>query len=232
MNKIVTLFSSEIELKNHLPETVTFGLDCAHFFEAQKFAESFTLEQYDLMIVDFSKLEFQAQVDWTIQYVRMAQKSKIPILVLANNLTKTQINHFLENGVDDFVYLPTDIHYFSKKIKELVSGNFKVSEELKVRASEIENISLKISFKLKAISEHGFELEASAYLARGTKVKLSSDLIKSIFKVESVDVIVQAYSGDNNGLYTNLCEIDPNNKEQMNMLKMWLNENGPGSSDI
>lgn len=232
MSKIIALFSSENEFKQCFPEGSAEGFSVSSFYKAQGFAESFTLDNYDLMVVDFISVEFQSEADWAIQYVRLAQKSKIPILILTKSLSKSQVNHFLENGVDDFIYLPMDVHFFKKKIKELASGEFKASEELKVRANEIEEVSLKINFKLKSISEAGIELEAGAFLARGTKVKISSELIKTIFKVDTIEVVAQTYTSDKNGLYLNFCEIEPARREHINLLKLWLNENGPGSSDI
>ncbi len=60
-----------------------------------------------------------------------------------------------------------------KKINDLAAGKIIASDSLKVSVNEIESLSLKMSFKLKSISETGIELEAGAYVARGTKVRRS-----------------------------------------------------------
>lgn len=230
MSKFAVLIHDDEFVQKLFPAEFLSSHKLDFFTKAQNFAESFTIEKYDLLIADLSQQEFQADVEWVIHYVRSAQKSKIPILILANTLGKAQLNHFLEIGVDDFLYLPIDGHYLKKKINDLAAGKIVASDSLKVSVNEIESLSLKMSFKLKSISETGIELEAGAYVARGTKVRISSELIASIFKVDSIFVTVQAYTSVTDGLYVNFCEFDTNQKDQLNLLKMWLSDNSLGSN--
>ncbi len=233
MSNVISFFANEEIAENNLSKDALKHHNYDLFYSAQSVAEAFSLKKYDVLIIDlsgFSELSRQSEADWIIHYVRVIQKSKIPILALINTLTRAQLNHFLEIGVDDFVYLPIDVSFFTSKITDISSGNVKVSDSLKIRAIDIESVKLKMNFKIKSISESGIELEASSYLARGTKVRISSALIKSIFKKDSINVIAASFSTISDGVYLNLCELDPNSKDESNLLKLWLSENSIGAS--
>jgi DNA-binding response OmpR family regulator len=209
----VKLNSKEMELTLTSTETE---------FEA-KFSES----KYDLILLDLSIDDNPLKGLEILSKIRQEKNSDIPVIVLTNTSTKKTVSSALELGANDYVNKPVDGKLLNLKIKELVGGNQAFAKEIALGKVPGKAITITLSSKLKlvSISELGFVVEGSAYIAKGSRIKLKSERIREIFGTESIDVYSNGFNSEVSGVYLTTFEIDPDLKETINKVKMWIKAN-------
>ena len=75
------------------------------------------------------------------------------------------------------------------------------------------------------ITEMGFLVEGSAYVTKGSMLKLRSSLLKEIFGIDTVEVYSTGFNSEISGVYQTTFEIDPEDKELLSKVKVWIKAN-------
>lgn len=192
-----------------------------------EFEAKFSEGKYDLILLDLSFDDNPLKGLEILSKIRQEKNNDVPIIVLSNTSTKKTVSSALELGANDYVNKPVDGKLLNIKIKDLVGGNQAFAKELELGKVPGKAITITVSSKLKlvSISELGFVVEGSAYIAKGSRIKLRSERIKEIFGTDSIDVYSNGFNSEISGVYQTTFEIDPDLKETINKVRMWIKTN-------
>ncbi len=195
----------------------------------QEFFEQMDKGNFDIFLIDLSLDNHPLKGLEIIIKIRQEKNKDKPIIVLSNNSAKKTISNALEIGASDFVSKPVDGKLLKTKITALVQGNQAYSKELEFgKPSEKQpNVLLVSKLRLLAITELGFLIEGNAFVAKGSKIKLSSPRIQEIYGQNSIEVYSTGFNSEVSGVYVTAFEIDPENKEMVNKTKLWIKANQP-----
>lgn len=193
------------------------------------FFEKFDLKKYDMALLDLSIDDHPLKGLEILIRLRQERQSDIPCIVLSNASSKKIVSNALELGANDFVAKPLDGKLLSSKIKALIQGTQAFAKELEFGKTPNTQPDILLTSKLRlvAITELGFLLEGSAYVAKGAKVKLKSSRIKEIFGSDVIEVYSTGFNSEKSGVFVTTFEIDPDLKELVNKAKLWIKANKP-----
>jgi hypothetical protein len=68
-------------------------------------------------------------------------------------------------------------------------------------------------------------LEGNSFIAKGSKVKVSSNRIKEVFGLDNLEVYSTGFNCEESGVYMTTFEIDPDKKDLLNKAKLWIKLN-------
>lgn len=187
-----------------------------------EFFEKFESEKFDVFLLDLSLDNQPLKGLEMVTKIRQGKASDTPIIILTNTDAKKIVANSLELGANDFVNKPLNPQLLISKIKALVSGNQAFEKELEAMPGKGVSLQLGTKMRLVAITEIGFIVEGSAYIAKGSKIKLKSARIKEIFGLESLDVYSTGFNSERSGIYQTVFEIDPDHKDTVSKAKVWI----------
>jgi CheY-like chemotaxis protein len=193
----------------------------------KEFFEKIDSQKFDIFLLDLSIDDHPLKGLEILIRIRQEKLKDIPIIVLSNSSSKKIISNALELGANDFVSKPVDAKLLVSKIKALVAGKQAFAKELEFGKipGNAPDIFITSKLHLMAITEMGFLVKGNAYVAKGTKLKLRSSLLKDIFGLDTLDVYSTGFNSEVSGEYVTTFEIDPNNKEIVNKAKLWIKAN-------
>jgi DNA-binding response OmpR family regulator len=192
-----------------------------------EFENKFNEQKYDLILLDLSIGDNPLKGLEILSKIRQVRNNDTPVIVLTNTNTKKTVSSALELGANDYVNKPVDGKLLVIKIKQLVGGNQAFAKEIALGTTPGKPTAITLSAKLRlvSISEIGFIVEGNAFIAKGSRVKLKSERIKEIFGTESIDVYSTGFNSEVSGVYLTSFEIDPDLKETINKVRMWIKTN-------
>lgn len=194
-----------------------------------EFFEKFSVKKYDIALLDLSVDDQPLKGLEILVRLRQEKNSEIPVIVLSQESAKKIISNALELGANDFVAKPLDGKLLNSKIKGLIQGTQAFAKELEFGTTPDKQPDIILTSRLKmvAVTELGFLLEGSAYVAKGSRVKIKSDRIQEIFGVEMVEAYSTGFNSDKPGVFLTTFEIDPDQKDLLNRSKLWIKTNKP-----
>ncbi len=191
------------------------------------FFEKFSSENFDIFLLDLAIDGHPLKGLELITKIRHEKSSELPIIILTNSSSKRNISSALELGANDFISKPVIGKLLIAKINALVHGNQAFAKELEFGTTpgKLPGIHLSTKLHLVSVTEMGFLVEGNAYVAKGTKLKLKSARINEIFDTTTIEVSCTGFDSETSGIYQNNFEIDPDQKELISKLKLWLKAN-------
>lgn len=190
----------------------------------KEFFEKMDSGKFDLFLLDLSIDDHPLKGIEILVRIRQDKQLETPVIVLSNSNSKKTNSSALELGANDFVNKPIDGKLLISKIKALIDGSQAFSKELEFGTTpdKLPEIQILAKFRLVSISDIGLVLESSAYVAKGSKVKLCSDRIKEIFGVKLIEVYSNGFDSEVSGVYRTTFEIDPEDKDLISKAKLWI----------
>ena len=191
------------------------------------FFEKIDSQKFDIFLLDLSLDNHPLKGLEILTKIRQEKFKDVPAIVLSNSSSKKIVSNALELGANDFISKPVDGKLLVSKIKALIEGNQAFAKELEfgVVPGATPDIFISSKIRLTAITEMGFLVEGSAYVSKGSKLKLRSPLLKEILGIDTVEVNSTGFNSEVSGVYITTFEIDPDNKEFLNKIKMWIKTN-------
>lgn len=192
-----------------------------------EFLLSFENNKYDAFLLDLSFDGSPLKGFEILGKIRQEKNNDTPIIVLSNSNSSKIVSSALELGANDFINKPVDGKLLSRKIKELIGGNAAFSKELELGSTPGKKSPVKLlsNMRLVSISELGFVLEGTSFVARGYRIRLKSPRIKEIFGTESIEVYSTGFSSEISGTYINTFELNPDQKDTVLKVKEWITAN-------
>lgn len=189
-----------------------------------EFFLSFENNKYDAILLDLSFDGSPLKGFEILGKIRQEKNDDTPVIVLSNSNSSKIVSSALELGANDFINKPVDGKLLARKIQELKGGNAAFSKELELGATPGKKSQVKLSTNLRlvSISELGFVLEGTSFVARGYRIKLKSARIKEIFGTESIEAYSTGFSSEISGVYINTFEINPDQKDTVLKVKEWI----------
>ena len=193
------------------------------------FFEKIDSQKFDIFLLDLSLDNHPLKGLEILMKIRQEKFKDVPAIVLSNSSSKKIISNALELGANDFIAKPVDGKLLISKIKALIEGNQAFAKELEfgVVPGGTTDIFITSKIRLVAATEIGFIVEGSAYVSKGTKLKLRSSLLKEILGCDTTEVYSTGFNSEVSGVYMTTFEIDPDNKELLSKLKVWIKANRP-----
>ena len=191
------------------------------------FFEKIDSQKFDIFLLDLSLDNHPLKGLEILTKIRQEKFKDVPAIVLSNSSSKKIVSNALELGANDFISKPVDGKLLVSKIKALIEGNQAFAKELEFGVVPGTTLDIFISSKIRltAITEMGFLVEGSAYVSKGSKLKLRSPLLKEILGIDTIEVNSTGFNSEVSGVYITTFEIDPDNKEFLNKIKMWIKTN-------
>ena len=193
----------------------------------KEFFEKIDSQKFDIFLLDLSLDNHPLKGLEILTKIRQEKFKDVPAIVLSNSSSKKIVSNALELGANDFISKPVDGKLLVSKIKALIEGNQAFAKELEfgVVPGTTPDIFISSKIRLTAITEMGFLVEGSAYVSKGSKLKLRSPLLKEILGIDTIEVNSTGFNSEVSGVYITTFEIDPDNKEFLNKIKMWIKTN-------
>ena len=193
----------------------------------KEFFEKIDSQKFDIFLLDLSLDNHPLKGLEILTKIRQEKFKDVPAIVLSNSSSKKIVSNALELGANDFISKPVDGKLLVSKIKALIEGNQAFAKELEFGVVPGTTLDIFISSKIRltAITEMGFLVEGSAYVSKGSKLKLRSPLLKEILGIDTIEVNSTGFNSEVSGVYITTFEIDPDNKEFLNKIKMWIKTN-------
>jgi CheY-like chemotaxis protein len=192
-----------------------------------EFFSKFLSQKFDICLLDLSIDDSPLKGLEILSKLRIEHASDTPVIVLSNTNSEKVISNALELGANDFTAKPLDGRLLIAKIKLVITGEQAFGEVIKFGKfpGKQPDVTITARLKLKALTELGFLVEGDAFVAKGTKVKLSSPRIREIFGEDVIEVYSTGFATEKNGNFLTTFEIDPENRDMIAKAKFWIKTN-------
>lgn len=206
-------------LKKHGFEVITTT-------NAKDFLRNLHHRSPSLCLIDLNLEEAFGAGFQLIEAIRKTKGSKTPLFVLSFRHDKKDIARAIQLGANDYIHKPLDDLVLLDKINQYlnVKDPFKPLPYFEVTESKRRS-SMKVSHKIVSINEFGITIEGPNLIARGTLLKIKSNVISNI--LASPDQILRLFVTDTwmeteRNLYRAFLEFNPDNTDLLGAVRNWL----------
>jgi DNA-binding response OmpR family regulator len=206
-------------LKKHGFEVITTN-------NAKDFLRALHHRNPALCLIDLNLNEAFGAGFQLIEAIRKSNGNKTPLFVLSFRHDKKDIARAIQLGANDYIHKPLDELVLLDKINQyiIVKGPFEPLPYFEVTESKRRS-SMKLSHKIVAINEFGLTIEGPSLIARGTLLKINSNVISKILK--SPDQVLRLFVTDtwmetDRNLYRAFLEFNPDNHDLLAAVRSWL----------
>lgn len=196
-----------------------------------------------ILIIDLNLGEKFGEGLQVIEKVRKEHGEKVPIIVMTKRSSPEDISFAFEMGASDFLTKPLDDVLLIAKVKQFIrikDGKplHSIDEDFFLPFKQIplgkRNCKFHLKLNITEVSEFGMKLEGDHFIARGTPIKIQSDLTKEIFGDDRTYLFTVHKNWIDNdagksGIYV---EFDANNESMMSKLRIWLLAKGKADVEI
>lgn len=209
----------EVILKKH-------GFDVITTTNAKDFLRKLHHRDPALCLIDLNLAEAFGAGFQLIEAIKSSNKKKVPLFVLSFRSDKKDIARAIQLGANDYLHKPLDDLVLLDKINQYVDVKdpFEPLPYFEVTESK-RHSSLGFNHKIVAISEFGLTIEGPCLISRGTLIKVKSNVISKILKVEDQVLnlnVADTWMETERGLYRAFLEFNPDNPELLSAVRTWL----------
>ncbi len=161
-----------------------------------------------------------------IEAIRKTKGSKTPLFVLSFRHDKKDIARAIQLGANDYIHKPLDDLVLLDKINQYVNVKdpFQPLPYFEVTESKRRS-SMKITHKIVSINEFGVTIEGPTLIARGTLLKIKSNVVSKI--LGSPDQVLRLFVTDTwmeteRSMYRAFLEFNPDNHDLLGAVRSWL----------
>jgi DNA-binding response OmpR family regulator len=204
-NRLITVI-----LKKH-------GFDVITTTNAKDFLRNLHHKNPALCLIDLNLEEAFGAGFQLIEAIRKTKGSKTPLFVLSFRHDKKDIARAIQLGANDYIHKPLDDLVLLDKINQYlnVKDPFKPLPYFEVTESKRRS-TMKITHKIVSINEFGVTIEGPSLIARGTLLKIKSNVISKILK--SPDQVLRLFVTDTwmeteRNMYRAFLEFNPDNHD-------------------
>jgi DNA-binding response OmpR family regulator len=179
-----------------------------------------------LCLIDLNLAEAYGAGFQLIEAIRKAKGNKTPLFVLSFRSDKKDIARAIQLGANDYIHKPLDDLVLLDKINQYlnVKDPFQPLPYFEITESK-RNSTVGFSHKIVSINEFGLTIEGPLLVARGTRLKIKSNVISKILKSPDQVLnlfVTETWMETERNLYRAFLEFNPDNLELLAAIRSWL----------
>lgn len=196
------------------------------FEDIEEFLSKVREDIPDLILIDLNIGKLQGAGFQIIEAIRNKISVEIPLIVLSKRRDIKDITHAIEVGADDFFIKPIDSHVFLPKINNYLDG-FMLGDiglfPFKKNPTKYDRSKIQYSLCPVKIDELQMHLLSDHLLTRGSKVRLSGELIEEVFGCSELPFYVHTSTADiDTGKFNVSLDFGDLSSNQQGRLNSWL----------
>ncbi len=167
---------------------------------------------FDILITD-ATMPAHSGFDLIRSIKKRKELSYLTIAMLTGRSEKSDIEHAVELGVQDYIVKPIDPELFLEKMEKLAERHSKKKDQKPVKSRY--NADMHVPIQIMRLTDIGVSIESPYPLQKGTIVTIDLEELKEAGLLQNrFKAIFNTDSKDSNKVITELILLDLNEREQ------------------